>query len=143
MIEVSPEEQRWKPTIDECDSLADFNKYIVPAMKTRGDIFKHMAATEARRRGYKADKAAGVYVEGPKLLNLRLTKGRNIIRVDWHDGTLYVEFASSPKVYEYPDCPEVWCINLLKSPYPDHLWAGYKAKIDARIAEKAQPTLQG
>jgi phage terminase large subunit-like protein len=139
MIEVSPEEQRWKSMLAENDNLRDFNKFIVPAMKTHGEAFKLMAATEARNRGYKADRAAGVYVMAQRL-NLRLTKGRNIIRVDWQDGTLYVEFANSPKVYEYPDCPEVWCINLLKSPYPDHLWAGYKSKIDARAQKEAPPS---
>jgi hypothetical protein len=125
------EEERWRAQIDECETLQDFNRYILPGMKTKGEIFKRMAALEAKKRGYQADKAAGCYVEPARRLNMRLTKGHGIIRVDWQDGTLYVEFGSSPKVYEYPECPEVWCINLLKSPYPDHLWTGYKAKLDA------------
>lgn len=130
------EEERWQAQIEECDTLADFNKYIIPAMRSNGEAFKLMAAKEARKRGYRADRAAGVYLEPAMRLNMRLTKGRNIIRVDWQDGTLYVEFASSSKVYEYPNCPEVWCANLLSSVYPDHLWSGYKKKIDARQAER-------
>lgn len=139
MIECSDEE-RWRAAIDECDDIQSFNKYIIPAMRTRGDLFKTMAATEAKRRGYKPDKTAGVYLEPAMRLNMRLTKGRNIIRVDWQNGTLYVEFGSSPKVYEYPNCPEVWCDNLLKSPYPDNLWSGYKVKVDTAAKER---TLSG
>jgi hypothetical protein len=134
------EEERWRAQIDANASLRDFNKFVVPDMRTRGEAFKRMAALEARKRGYQADKAAGFYVEPARRLNMRLTKGHGIIRVDWQNGTLYVEFGSSPKVYEYPDCPEVWCINLLKSPYPDHLWAGYKVKIDARAQKEAPPS---
>lgn len=132
------EEERWRTQINANSTLRDFNRYVVPDMRTRGEEFKRMAALEAKSRGYVADKSAGCYIDAPKRLNMRLTKGHGIIRVDWQEGTLFVEFGRSPKVYEYPDCPEVWCINLLKSIYPDHLWSRYKKKIDARIAEQAQ-----
>lgn len=146
MIEVSAEEHRWKSVIDENETLEDFNKYVLccilrpPSGKgwwcSRGEVFKRMAIEEARKRGYHAEDRDGrLYaVQGRLPLNLRLTKGRNIIRVDWQDGRLYCEFASG-KVYEYPHCPEVWCINLLKSPYPDSLWDGYKKKIEAHTQE--------
>lgn len=135
------DEERWAASIAECETLADFNKYIVPRMRSQGDAFKTMAATEARKRGYRPDKVAGVYIEPVQRRNMRFTKGHGIIRVDWQDGVLYVEFNSSPKVYEYPNCPEVWCVNLLKSPYPDHLWAGYKVKIDAlKAPTQSSPT---
>ena len=51
----------WRRSIAECATLRDFNKFIVPAMKTRGDTFKMMAATEAKRRGYAPNKEKGIY----------------------------------------------------------------------------------
>ena len=54
----------WQRALDACSTLKDFNLYIVPPMRSRGDVFLKMAATEARRRRYKANKATGLYEEG-------------------------------------------------------------------------------
>jgi hypothetical protein len=128
----------WRKMIRANETLADFNKYVVPAMKTHGDEFKLIAAAEAKRRGYVADKLAGVYVEPVKMF---LTKGRVIIKVGWVNGVLHVEYASGSKVYPYPNVPEAWFDNLRKVPYPDHLWAGYKKKLEAAEKAETQPTL--
>lgn len=128
----------WKRQLEANETLEDFNRYVVPAMRG-SEEFKVMAAAEAKRRGYVAEKLAGVYVEPVKMY---LTKGRVIIKVGWVNGVLHVEYASSAKVYPYPNVPEAWFDNLRRSIYPDHLWTGYKKKLEAAEKAETQPTLK-
>lgn len=51
----------WRAMMTECASLASFNRFIVPLMKAESLQLRNMAAEEARRRGYKANKEKGVY----------------------------------------------------------------------------------
>jgi hypothetical protein len=46
----------------ECDTVELFNSRIVPHMRDH-EPFKLAAILEAKRRGYRADKQLGVYVE--------------------------------------------------------------------------------
>lgn len=102
-----------------CETLADWNKYILPSMKTHGPVFLHMAATEARKRGYRADKIAGVYIEPVQMV---LTKGRNVIKVGWSNDTLYTEFADG-RTYSTLGVPKEEFFKLTRSPFPDKLYA--------------------
>jgi hypothetical protein len=113
------DEERWAASIAECDTLADFNKYIVPRMRSQGDLFKTMAATEAKKRGYRADKIAGVYIDPVKMV---LTKGRNVIKVGWSNDTLYTEFADG-RTYSTLGVPKEEFYKLCRSPFPDKLYA--------------------
>lgn len=45
----------------ECPTLATFNRFIVPLMKFETQELRHIAAEEAKRRGYAANKEKGVY----------------------------------------------------------------------------------
>lgn len=57
------EEKAWTKQFAANETIADFNKYVVPKMKTDGGRYKMAAAAEAKRRGWKADKATGAFVE--------------------------------------------------------------------------------
>lgn len=45
----------------ECATLNSFNRFIVPLMRLETPELKRIAAEEAKRRGYKANKYKGVY----------------------------------------------------------------------------------
>jgi hypothetical protein len=45
----------------QCATLISFNRFIVPLMKVETQEIRHLAAEEAKRRKYVADKVAGVY----------------------------------------------------------------------------------
>lgn len=45
----------------QCGTLASFNRFIVPLMKVETPELRHIAAEEAKRRGYKANKSEGIY----------------------------------------------------------------------------------
>ena len=45
----------------ECASLTSFNRFIVPLMKVETPEIRHLAAAEAKRRKYKANKEKGCY----------------------------------------------------------------------------------
>lgn len=45
----------------QCGTLASFNRFIVPLMKIETPEIRHLAAEEAKRRKYKANKQLGVY----------------------------------------------------------------------------------
>ena len=128
----------WQTAIDACDDLYSFNRYIARYMNSRGDTFLRMAIAEARKRNYAVEKIdgekTGRYIQAPKPLNLQLTKGHGIIRVDWMDGTLYAMYSNSQKVYEFPKVPEQWFHNLLRSDHPDATWAAYRKRLEAREA---------
>jgi hypothetical protein len=143
---VTEEEQIavWRTAIDACDDLYSFNRYIARYMNSRGDTFLRMAIAEARKRNYAVEKIdgdkTGRYIQAPKPLNMQLTKGHGIIRVDWMDGTLYAQFSNSDRIYEFERVPEQWFQNILRSPYPDALFAGYKKRLEVREAQKETPT---
>lgn len=54
-------EQVWRTLITECGRLESFNRFIVPLMRVETPEFKRIAAEEAKRRGYTANKEKGVY----------------------------------------------------------------------------------
>jgi hypothetical protein len=45
----------------KCGTLASFNRFIVPLMKVETPEIRHLAAEEAKRRNYKANKEKGCY----------------------------------------------------------------------------------
>ena len=45
----------------ECGTLNSFNRFIVPLMKVETPELRHLAAEEAKRRNYKANKEKGCY----------------------------------------------------------------------------------
>jgi hypothetical protein len=45
----------------ECGTLNSWNRFIVPLMRVETPEFRHIAAEEAKRRGYTANKEKGVY----------------------------------------------------------------------------------
>lgn len=45
----------------QCGTLVSFNRFIVPLMKVETPEIRHLAAEEAKRRKYKANKELGVY----------------------------------------------------------------------------------
>jgi hypothetical protein len=45
----------------QCGTLASFNRFIVPLMKVETPEIRHLAAEEAKRRKYKANKEKGCY----------------------------------------------------------------------------------
>jgi len=54
-------ESVWRELMVICCSLASWNRFIVPLMRTETPEFRHVAADEAKRRGYKSNKDKGVY----------------------------------------------------------------------------------
>jgi hypothetical protein len=60
------ENRAWAKRFDACETVDDFNKYIVPSMKTDGSRFKMAAAKVAKDRGWRADKATETFVEVAK-----------------------------------------------------------------------------
>jgi hypothetical protein len=61
--ETVKETEEWAEAMKECDTVGSFNANILPLMKERSKEFKAFAAAEAKKRGYHADKATGVYVD--------------------------------------------------------------------------------
>jgi hypothetical protein len=51
----------FKILIMECGSLSSFNRFIVPLMKVEAPELRHLAAEEAKRRKYTANKEKGCY----------------------------------------------------------------------------------
>lgn len=51
----------FKVLIMECATLVSFNRFIVPLMRVETTDLRHLAAEEAKRRGYRANKEKGVY----------------------------------------------------------------------------------
>ena len=45
----------------ECGTLSSFNRFVLPLMRAETPELRHIAAEEARRRGYKANKEKGIY----------------------------------------------------------------------------------
>jgi hypothetical protein len=54
-------EHVWRQLLVECCSLQTFNRFIVPLMRVETLEFKRIAAEEAKRRGYSANKEKGIY----------------------------------------------------------------------------------
>ena len=54
-------ESVWRQLIVQCCSLQTFNRFMVPLMRTETPELRHIAAEEAKRRGYKSNKEKGVY----------------------------------------------------------------------------------
>jgi hypothetical protein len=54
-------EHVWRQLIVECCSLESFNRFIVPLMRVETPEFKRIAAEEAKRRSYTANKEKGLY----------------------------------------------------------------------------------
>ena len=52
-----------KRLMELATALADFNGYVIPLMKEVNGAMKTLAASEAKRRGYHADKKTGLYAE--------------------------------------------------------------------------------
>lgn len=115
----------WANLFAEHGNVDSFNTVIVPLMRAEGGEFKQAAAAEAKRRRYHACKEQGVYVE------MKLTKGRNLIRVGWSGSVLFAEFGSGPKVYAYPGGTQEDFFKLQRSLYPDKLFTQYKTKWEA------------
>jgi hypothetical protein len=57
------EMDQWLTAFAEAATLDEWNKHVVPLMKERGREFIIAASTEAKKRGYTADRASGLYVE--------------------------------------------------------------------------------
>jgi hypothetical protein len=55
------EERIWATLMRECPSLATWNTFIVPLMKVLPKPLRDVAAVEAKRRNYKANRDLGVY----------------------------------------------------------------------------------
>jgi hypothetical protein len=53
--------EEWRQAFEECVTVDEWNLHIVPLMKERTKQFIHAAAGEAKRRGYTADRATGLY----------------------------------------------------------------------------------
>jgi hypothetical protein len=60
------ERDMWLTAFADAATLDEFNQYIVPLMKERGREFIVASAEEAKRRGYTADRATGLYKEKVK-----------------------------------------------------------------------------
>jgi len=127
----------WQRQLEANNTLYEWNRFVLPLMRSEPE-FKMMAIVVAKARGWKYDPTTGAYIEAPVLPQMHLTKGRNIIRVGWQDGTLYVEFSSGAKAYTYPDVPEVDFVHLKQAMYPDKLWAAYRKRYEAQAAEKQE-----
>jgi hypothetical protein len=62
----------WKEAFDECKTIDEWNRLIVPMMKERADNPKYgrqfiiACAEEAKKRGYVGDRATGAYKEKVK-----------------------------------------------------------------------------
>lgn len=62
--DVALEREQWNTALQEIHTIDEFNAQIVPLMKTKGREFVIAAAAEAKRRGYKVNRADGTYQEG-------------------------------------------------------------------------------
>ena len=51
----------FRQLMTECGTLESFNRFIVPLMKNETPELRHIAAEEAKRRGYKGNKERGIY----------------------------------------------------------------------------------
>jgi hypothetical protein len=56
------EREGWEMEFVVADGIEKFNERIVPRMKERGGLYLQLAASVAKDRGWKADKATGQYV---------------------------------------------------------------------------------
>lgn len=45
----------------QCGTLASWNRFILPLMKVETPELRHLAAEEAKRRGYKSNREKGCY----------------------------------------------------------------------------------
>jgi hypothetical protein len=54
----------WAKVFEECATLAEWNRMIIPLMKDRGRDFVIAAINEAKRRKYKVNRTTGAYEEG-------------------------------------------------------------------------------
>lgn len=64
--EAVTQEQHWTAEIEKFQTLDEFNMVILPMMKEQGGAFKRLAADIAKKRGYKANKATGLYETAAK-----------------------------------------------------------------------------
>ena len=51
----------FRQLITECGTLESYNRFIVPLMKNETPELRHIAAEEAKRRGYKGNKITQKY----------------------------------------------------------------------------------
>jgi hypothetical protein len=51
----------FKSLMTDCGTIDSWNRFIVPLMKVETPELRHLAAEEAKRRGYKANKEKGMY----------------------------------------------------------------------------------
>lgn len=60
---ASAESDKWHAAIEEAKTLDDFNALLPLAKEGKDRAVITLIASEAKKRGYKADKASGLYVE--------------------------------------------------------------------------------
>jgi hypothetical protein len=133
---MSLQTEIFQQMFDSCSTLDRWNEFVVPAMKSEGEELKMAAAREAKKRGYRADKILGIYIEP---VEMKPTKGHNLISIGYAGGWLYAGFGSG-KTYRYKDVPQEEFFKLQRSPYPDSLFAhNVKGKFECEPVETKSP----
>ena len=51
----------FRAVMTECGTLLSFNRFVLPLMRLETPELRHIAAEEAKRRGYRANKEKGIY----------------------------------------------------------------------------------
>ena len=116
----------WDAEFAAIGTVEQWNVNVIPWMKDRGDEYKRHAHAEAKRRGYQFDRDKMEYVHP---WDMSAAKGVNLIACGWRDGVLRCIFATKNgnSVYMFGDAanpvPKETSEKLLKSPYPDKLFA--------------------
>lgn len=120
----SPKTTLWESEFSEIGDLPLWNANVIPWMKERGDEYKRVAHSEAKRRGYVFDKSKMEY-ECPPKFKMFATRGVNLIAVGWEEGVLRCAFAGKDgaKFWQYAGVPEAECEKLKRSPFPDKLFS--------------------
>lgn len=128
--EILAENENWRVLLADPESISvhAVNQLLKPAVdaRLRGNMEPaRLLTAHAKRLGYVFSKDDGVYTAP---VEMKLTKGRVVIRVGWSQGVLHVEYASGPKIYTFPNVPQEDYFKLLRSIYPDSLFNKLKAK---------------
>jgi hypothetical protein len=138
------EEERWRAQIDECESIHDFNKFVLSCIErpisgnngwlcSSGDLYYRMACAEAKKRHYH-----GIEREGKLFaVEMKPAKGDGMW-FGYSEGVLYVDYGGGKrKVYDFPNFDQDNYFKLLRGAFPRHLFNGYKKKWEEAQKEAA------